>query len=410
MEGLMPSARLTLLTVFVAFCMSVPMLAEPQKPAPQPSLVSISAGALIVKHPQEYPGWTALSIIDESPRSGWATPEGVVSPQVVVIGLPEQTVLKKLTFDLASTDGPGRGAKDVLVEMSDTSAEMGFKKVAQVVLQDKLDNQTFAVQAEVPGRWVRLTVQSNHGATDYMELMDFRATGTQLTHTPVANISGTYATDYGNFHVRQEGSSLSGCYEYNEGVLSGGIEGRLLKFTWKEGESKGPAIMVITPDGKQLFGLWWQEGQTGEPAGQWNGHKISDEVGTCPHWSGGAAEQLTRDLEEFGRARVYGINFDTDSAVIREESKVTLDRIVSVLKANADWQMTIEGHTDSTGTAAHNQTLSEQRARAVKDYLQAAGVEPARLRAVGFGASKPVATNDTELGRSQNRRVELVKQ
>jgi len=386
-----------------------------KKPAPvtmpQASLVSFSAGALLVVSPPEYgSGWSALGIIDERPESGWAAPEGVLGPQVFVIELPEQTVLKTLTFDLAGTDGAGRGAKDVLVEMSNTGAKSGFQKIGQVALKDKVDNQTFPVQAEVPGRWVRVTAQTNHGANDYLELMDFRATGKQLTHAPVANISGTYDTNYNQFHVRQEGTSLTGCYEYDKGVLTGGIEGRVLKFTWIEESGRGPAVMVVSADGKKLVGLWWHENQSGAPAGVWNGEKVSDEVGTCPHWAGGAAEQLTKDLEEFRRARVYGINFDTDSAVIREESKQTLERIVSVLKSKSDWQMTIEGHTDSTGSPAHNQTLSEKRAQSVSDYLTGAGIAATRLKAAGFGASKPVAGNETELGRAQNRRVELVRQ
>ena len=386
-----------------------------KKPAPvtmpQASLVSFSAGALLVVSPPEYgSGWSALGIIDERPESGWATPEGVLGPQVFAIELPEQTVLKTLTFDLAGTDGAGRGAKDVLVEMSNTDAKSGFQKIGQVVLKDKVNNQTFPVQAEVPGRWVRVTAQTNHGANDYLELMDFRATGKQLTHAPVANISGTYDTNYNQFHVRQEGTSLTGCYEYDKGVLTGGIEGRVLKFTWIEESGRGPAVMVVSADGKKLVGLWWHENQSGAPAGVWNGEKVSDEVGTCPHWAGGAAEQLTKDLEEFRRARVYGINFDTDSAVIREESKQTLERIVSVLKSKSDWQMTIEGHTDSTGSPAHNQTLSEKRAQSVSDYLTGAGIAATRLKAAGFGASKPVAGNETELGRAQNRRVELVRQ
>lgn len=393
-----------------------PKSAPAAKPAegPAPSLVSISAGAMIAVHPKEYSGgWSALNLIDESPSSGWATPKGVVSPQTIVIALPEKTLLKTLAFDVADTDCDRCGAKDILVEVSDTGESTGFQKIAQVTLKDKADNQSFPVQAEVPGRWVRLTVQANHGSADYIELMDFRATGRQLTRTPVSNISGTYDTNYGLFHVRQEGTSVSGCYEHDSGVLSGGVEGRVLKFTWREGErgqQQGPAIMVISPDGKELLGLWWENNASGPPSGVWNGKKVGDEVGGCPHWSGGAAEQITQDLAGSGRSRIYGINFDTDSAVIKAESKPTLDKIVSVLKANPGWKMTVEGHTDSTGGAAHNQALSEQRARAVVASLAAAGIEAARLRAVGFGASKPVASNDTELGRSQNRRVELVRQ
>jgi len=385
--------------------------AGPSVPAaPEPSLVSFSSGALIVQKPQEYGGgWTAMYMLDGQSGTGWASPEGVLTPAVTVIALPERTLLKRLEFDTGSTDGENRGAKDVLVEVSDASAKDGFKPIATVSLKDKTDGQKLPVSAEVPGRWVRLTIKNNHGAKDYLELMDFRAYGTQLTHTPFPDVSGTYETSYGDFHLRQQGTSVTGCYEHEEGVLNGGIEGRIMKFTWREaGDDKGPAIMVFSPDGRQMFGLWWHEGDT-SGGSEWNGTKKSNTVGTCPHWAGGAQEQIAKDLAEFGRSRIYGINFDTDSAVLKDESKPTLDRIAALLKAQSGLKLTIEGHTDSTATAEHNQKLSQQRAEAVKAYLVAAGIDGARLKAVGLGATKPVATNATEIGRAQNRRVELVK-
>jgi outer membrane protein OmpA-like peptidoglycan-associated protein len=378
---------------------------------PETSLVSFAGGALIVQAPQEYGGgWSAMYMLDGQAGTGWASPEKVLTPAVTVVELSERTLLKRLEFDTGSTDGENRGAKDVLVEVSDTSAKDGFKKIAEVSLKDKVDGQKFPVAAEVPGRWVRLTIRNNHGAPDYLELMDFRAYGTQLTHTPLPDVSGTYETDFGDFHLRQQGTSVTGCYEHDEGVLDGGIEGRIMKFTWREaGDDKGPAVMVFSPDGRKMFGLWWNEGSTSGAGSQWNGTRKSATVGTCPHWSGGAQEQMTKDLAELGRTRIYGINFDSDSDVLRDESKPTLDRIAALLKAKADWKLTIEGHTDSTATAAHNQQLSQRRAEAVKAYLQKAGIDGARLKAVGLGATKPVAGNETEIGRAQNRRVELVK-
>jgi len=119
---------------------------------------------------------------------------------------------------------------------------------------------------------------------------------------------------------------------------------------------------------------------------------------------------MTRDLEQSGRTRVYGINFDSDSDRIKEESKPTLDQIVAMLKAKADWKMSIEGHTDSTSTPRHNQGLSERRAVSVKNYLTTAGIDKSRLTTVGYGQDKPVAPNDNPIGKAQNRRVELVKQ
>ncbi len=172
-------------------------------------------------------------------------------------------------------------------------------------------------------------------------------------------------------------------------------------------------MLVFSPDGAKFVGLWWDEGNTSGNGGHWEGTRKTKEVGTCPHWPAGgqgAQDVLTKDLEDFGRARVYGINFDTDADHIKPESKPTLDKIVAMLKSKSPWKLTIEGHTDSTSTPQHNQDLSERRAASVKAYLQAGGVDAARLKTVGYGATKPVTSNDTELGRSQNRRVELTKQ
>jgi len=402
---------LTLLVVTgVCFAQRSANLTAPAS-SPAPSLVSFSSGALIVQRPSEYNGdWSALRLTDERPNSGWATAQGVVIHQVIVIEMAERSLLKSLEFDTGSIDGPGRGAKDILVEVSDTGAGDGFKKIAQVSLADKQDNQTFFVTAQVPGRWVRLTVQNNHGASDYLELMDFRAHGQQLTTTNFPDVSGTYSTNYGDMHLKQDGTSMIGCYEYSDGLLQGGIERRVMRLTWRQSTpSEGPAVMVFTADGRYMIGLWWYKGQENGNGGLWWGEKKSANVGTCPHWSGDIQQQMAKDLDEFGKTRVYGIIFDTDSDHIKDESHSTLDKIVALLKAKPALKLSVEGHTDSTGTPAHNQDLSERRAKSVVAYLTAAGIGGDRLSPAGFGATRPVQSNDTDLGRAQNRRVELVK-
>jgi OmpA-OmpF porin, OOP family len=84
-------------------------------------------------------------------------------------------------------------------------------------------------------------------------------------------------------------------------------------------------------------------------------------------------------------------------------------QVLAMLQADRALQLTIEGHTDSIGRQAYNQTLSADRAEAVKAWLAAHGVEAARLTSVGFGDTRPLADNAAEQGRSQNRRVELVR-
>jgi outer membrane protein OmpA-like peptidoglycan-associated protein len=111
-----------------------------------------------------------------------------------------------------------------------------------------------------------------------------------------------------------------------------------------------------------------------------------------------------------GRVVTQGVYFDVGSDRIRPESGPSLKLIGDMLKAHADLKLSVEGHTDNTGSAATNQALSEKRAQAIVNYLTATvGITPGRLSAKGLGASKPAASNDTPEGRQQNRRVELVK-
>jgi outer membrane protein OmpA-like peptidoglycan-associated protein len=81
--------------------------------------------------------------------------------------------------------------------------------------------------------------------------------------------------------------------------------------------------------------------------------------------------------------------------------------VASILMKNPEIEVEVQGHTDNTGIAKYNQWLSEKRAQRVKDYLVSKGVDPSRLAAKGYGLTQPVASNDTEDGRAQNRRVEL---
>lgn len=101
------------------------------------------------------------------------------------------------------------------------------------------------------------------------------------------------------------------------------------------------------------------------------------------------------------------IFFDFDKATLRPESKAELERVYQLLVENPRLKIRIAGHTDSMGSDEYNQKLSENRARAVYEYLIQRGISADRLSYIGYGESKPVDTNETDEGRQNNRRVEL---
>jgi outer membrane protein OmpA-like peptidoglycan-associated protein len=102
-----------------------------------------------------------------------------------------------------------------------------------------------------------------------------------------------------------------------------------------------------------------------------------------------------------------GVTFDVASYTLKPQFRDTLDQIAQSMNQYPNSLIDVYGHTDSTGSDAYNQTLSENRARTVAGYLATRGVSAARIRSQGFGETMPVDSNDTDAGRTRNRRVEI---
>ena len=121
----------------------------------------------------------------------------------------------------------------------------------------------------------------------------------------------------------------------------------------------------------------------------------------------GTGVDVIRQGDELLLRMPSSVTFPVDSYSIQPEFRSTLDEVASTLSTYDSTYIDILGHTDSTGADSYNQTLSVNRANAVRDYLSARGVQSARMATVGYGETQPIADNSTEYGRAQNRRVEI---
>lgn len=162
-------------------------------------------------------------------------------------------------------------------------------------------------------------------------------------------------------------------------------------------------IYLIRQSGKE----WWIDVSTG--AFPLHGYVVVlEKAGMTQSLGFLDAAAMKQAIDKDGRVALY-INFDTDKATLRPDAQPVIAEIGKLLDGDATLKLSIEGHTDNTGAAAHNLQLSTARARSVLGALVGLGIDAARLQSKGFGQDKPVADNGSEDGRAKNRRVELVK-
>jgi outer membrane protein OmpA-like peptidoglycan-associated protein len=121
----------------------------------------------------------------------------------------------------------------------------------------------------------------------------------------------------------------------------------------------------------------------------------------------GTDVQVVRQGDDLILNMPAGITFAYDSSTVQPQFQRTLDQVAATLAQYDQTYIDVYGHTDSTGSDAYNQALSERRATAVADALAARGVQSARIGTRGYGKTQPIAGNDTDAGRAANRRVEI---
>lgn len=383
------------------------------------NLFSAGAGAMVLSlEPENESNYDEWQLLDDKPGSQWMPGQEKGNVYKLTLALPQPTTVKKMSFHGA--------AKKITVEASpNPMGKDGFVKIAEATLAgtkeagfESAKFQDIAVSKEMQARSYRVTFELTDG---YFNNNELRAYGTKHADPtlPVANMTGTYGPmeeGLGDMLVKQQGTLVSMCT--GGWHFRGEVEGPLVKGGWWHPLSKDPplpAALNVTPDGKLAVFLRYTGTGASSSLWKYTGAKKSADAGECPLWkdektAAAPVDPIAADIEKFGRTRIYGIKFDTDSDVPKPESKAVIDRVVAVLKAKPDWKITVEGHTDNTATPDYNQGLSDRRAKAVKKALETAGIAAARLDAKGFGQTKPIAPNDTTLGRAENRRVELAKQ
>jgi outer membrane protein OmpA-like peptidoglycan-associated protein len=390
------------------------------------NVLEIPNGGFILKAPISYQkaaptsnfivDWSKEALIDGTGEKGWSIRQGEKFPYEFIFELPLPASIDKFGFNtVCEEEFPGISAKDVSIFISTTSSTDGYIEAGHFTLLNNNPQQYFSIEKQTV-RWIKLIIHSNHGYDGLTELMEFEAWGTlnPIIDKPV-DLTGDWVSTWGTVSIRQIGASIHGCYQYRNGkIVNAGIDNHILTFDWKETgpNGLGKAILVLNEESKRLNGIWCFKNDFSK-YGVWTFDKKSNSPSLCykdsinPEEQKQLTEQFKQDLFEQGKIVMYGINFESNSATLKQESIESLNQILTLLNENKALKIRIEGHTDNTGSKENNKRLSAQRASSVKDYLVQKGIKQERLTMEGKGDSTPISTNETELGKATNRRVEF---
>ena len=230
------------------------------------------------------------------------------------------------------------------------------------------------------------------------------------------NVSGVFTGNFmggSELHLTQDGDRVVGKFTYGNG--DGFARG-----TWQDGR----LILILTPTTTQIGGTCDPRKMLVIPAKgtvahidlfvlDFTSNSSYDGGMSRSSPSGGAAIEYPyeAELKNCGQLATYELAFETNSDELKGTDWPILQTLADLMKKDSTLKIEVAGHTDSTGNATSNQTLSEKRANTVKKTLtDKYGVDASRLTAKGYGSDQPLADNGSEQGRAINRRVELVKQ
>jgi outer membrane protein OmpA-like peptidoglycan-associated protein len=392
-------------------------------------LLNLDSGSLVLSATTQYGGrWNAQALVDGSNLTGWSSAKGYPYPNEFLIELPRRCVLASFVVDNTGAEEsnfPGISSRHFALYGSATSNH----EVVDLILSgeaEKGKRKVFTIEKPTEVHWLKLAILSNWGNTSHTQLMELEGYGQVLDALPQAKpIQGIYSSNYGLMRLEQSGTYVVGCYEADNGLLSGRTNGRLLKFRWwEDGPNGGTAFMVLSTDGDHLNGLWYERGLM---KGSWYGSRVTDRQG--PNCKVPVLDALVKSIygtdlsvptEEIGRKEslekegapgvIPEIYFASDSAEITPESEKRLEKCWAAIQTHPYEKIVIKGHTDSTHTQKYNLELSLRRAQAVAEWLIEQGLDGNQLESKSYGESRPVADNSTVEGRTLNRRVEIFLQ
>ncbi len=333
------------------------------------------------------PANTATEFVYELPALTRFTRFAV--PEVRETPSPAQTFTRLVEIH-GSTSGPADGY--TLLASGTLRAHAGRGEVTEI-----------PIMSRAPVRWVRVRLVGGldvRQAQSSFEFSEIIGNGTQEPLVPADNFRGHWSGSGVRLELRQDGVSVSGCYDL-DGELTGTTSGSILRATGIDRRDRTPSLFILSvaPDG-QIRGV---RSSNGGPFRLYQGP---------PAAAGAPGPQCpTLNRPVIGCDTViHSIAFDFDSAVIRPESTPVLEELFKNLQTDPRGRIVIEGHTSSEGTDAYNLRLSQQRAESVRADLVGRGLAGARVTASGLGESKPIASNADENGRSLNRRVAVTCQ
>jgi OOP family OmpA-OmpF porin len=292
--------------------------------------------------------------------------------------------------------------REVEVYGSATGPDSGFERLARATLETHAKKGMFTeltIEKTTPVRWVEVRLTGGiyiPKGVAWLEFSEIVGNGRQGPAPFADHFHGLWKARANVLELRQDGAVVAGCYD-RSGDLAGTVSGRVLRATGvdRSDKTKSVFILSVAPDGV-IRGV---RSTNGGPF----------RLTVLPTAPKGTKGDCPMPAVKLGCGSIiHGISFDFDSASIRTDAEPVLSALFAGLKDDPAASITIEGHTSSEGTTEYNQGLSDRRAQAVVADLARRGIADSRLRAVGVGELRPLASNDDESGRSLNRRVEVI--